>query len=565
MTMDPVQLIETADFGSLTDSSSQVWNLGATVVNQSGDYAVLLDGLQVGWATEIELGSDGDVYVVNKYGDWHEINTAGTLTGLSGDPNTITPDNSTLSYGNGTALVTSSGVWSLSRQTNQYGNHYVLLNGKEVSLGISLQIGADGNLYDQNIFGSYEWNGSQFVASAAAQKLPVGVLAHTATSFLGSLGVNTHLGNWTVYENEGIVQASLAYLGINQIRDGMNPASNAQAEYDQLAAAGIKSDFLVNNGTDLTTFQSLLDAFAKANPGALSAIEGPNEVDNQAWSYNGLSGVQGAVAFQKALYPAVKADPLLAKLPVYNFTIVNTANYTAAGDMAPYADYADVHAYVWDGTSPNGALLDYQNRGQIDAPGLPTVFTETGYDTDTSDPMSGLDPTVQAKYTLDTLMDAFNNGIARSYIYELLDESTNLSDPYSNYGLFYNDGTPKPAATAIHNLTQILADPGSKSFQPGRLNYTLSGLPSDGNSLLMQKSSGVFDLVLWAEPLLWNYTTHTEMAAPTERVVVNFGQAFRSVNVFDPLEGSTPIATSRNAQSTLVSVSDHPIIVALSA
>lgn len=110
MTMDPVQLIETADFGSLTDSSSQVWNLGATVVNQSGDYAVLLDGLQVGWATEIELGSDGDVYVVNKYGDWHEINTAGTLTGLSGDPNTITPDNSTLSYGNGTALVTSSGV-----------------------------------------------------------------------------------------------------------------------------------------------------------------------------------------------------------------------------------------------------------------------------------------------------------------------------------------------------------------------------------------------------------------------------------------------------------------------
>ena len=59
---------------------------------------------------------------------------------------------------------------------------------------------------------------------------------------------------------------------------------------------------------------------------------------------------------------------------------------------------------------------------QINAPGLPNVITETGYNTDTSDTYSGVDQTVQAKFTLDTLVDAYKMGVAKTYLYELLDE-----------------------------------------------------------------------------------------------------------------------------------------------
>lgn len=403
-------------------------------------------------------------------------------------------------------------------------------------------------------------------AALAIVAAPGGTPARTAAAFLGSLGVNTHLGNWTVYENVSIVQASLAYLGINNIRDGMNAASNAQTEYSQVASGGTKFDFLVNNGTDIPTFQSELDAFATAHPASLAAIEGPNEVDQQPYYYNGVWSVSADAQAQKALYLAVKSDPLLAVLPVFNMTIVNPTNYAAAGDLSSAADDANVHAYVWDGTAPNGALLNYIDRSHLDAPGLPTVFTEAGYDTVTSDTMSGVNEAVQAKYTLSTLMDAFNAGVARTYLYELLDEGTSPTDIQSNFGLFHNDGSPKLAATAIHNLTQVLADPGSWSgLQPGSLNYTISGLPADGYSMLLQKSDGTFDLVLWAEPLLWNPNTQQPLAAPTSQVGVNFGQTFKSADVYDPMAGTSPIAASANAQSVQIVLTDHPIIIGLTA
>ena len=39
------------------------------------------------------------------------------------------------------------------------------------------------------------------------------------------------------------------------------------------------------------------------------------------------------------------------------------------------------------------------------------------------------------------------------------------------------DGTAKPAAVALHNMTSWLADPGTLPFTPGTLDYTLRGAP----------------------------------------------------------------------------------------
>jgi hypothetical protein len=393
------------------------------------------------------------------------------------------------------------------------------------------------------------------------------VTAIDVAKFAQSIGVNTHLGNWTVYENVGRVESSLAYLGVTTVRDGsMFSTAHAQAAYSQLATDGIKFDFFAPAGTDLSTFIKQLDAFVAAHPGSLFAIEGPNEVDLQAFSYNGSSSLTNAAAFQRALFAAVQADPNLKDAPVYNLTLSqpNTSNYNQVGNLASAADDANIHAYVWSGTTPDQVLLNDMNIARWDAAGLPVIFTEAGYDTMTSDPMSGVDQTVQAKYTLDTLMDAFKNGVAQTFPYELFDEASdpNFTNSEAHFGLFNNDGSPKLVATAIHNLTAILSDPNaSQSFTPSSLAYGLDNMPSTASQLLLEKHDGTFDLVLWDEHIIWDPTKQKEIVSPTSDVTVNLGKSCAVVYVFDPLVGTSPIATYTNVSQIHVSLTDHPLVI----
>ena len=128
--------------------------------------------------------------------------------------------------------------------------------------------------------------------------------------------------------------------------------------------------------------------------------------------------------------------------------------------------------------------------------------------------------------------------------------------------MFNANGSPKLAATAIHNLTSILADPGSTSaFTPGSLTYAVANLPTAGNQLLLEKSNGNFDLVLWSEAQIWNPNTASEIVAPTATSTVQFGQTQKVVLVFDPLTGTAPIAAYLNTQSVQVTLADHPLVI----
>jgi hypothetical protein len=90
-------------------------------------------------------------------------------------------------------------------------------------------------------------------------------------------------------------------------------------------------------------------------------------------------------------------------------------------------------------------------------------------------------------------------------VYELYDEGTDPSNLEQNYGLIYNNLTPKPAFTALTNLIQLLSEPET-SFTPGKLDYSLE-VQSSGtyvrtqyvHDLLLEKSDGDFYLLLWHE------------------------------------------------------------------
>lgn len=381
-----------------------------------------------------------------------------------------------------------------------------------------------------------------------------------AKDFVESIGVNVHV-EYTdgKYANAANVVKDLAYLGVDQVRDAsLNVNNEGQDSYGVLANAGIKFDMMLE-GTSITSSLKLLDSFVAAHPGSISAIEGLNEINNWPITYNGLTGNAAGVAYQNALYSAVKADASLSKLPVFNLT-----NDTS---LAAKADFANVHAYPWAGAQAYATLKEALQTQTSAMAGKPAVLTEAGYYTLPNDTSSwgGVDYATQAKLTLNLLMDSIKLGMKQTYLYELLDAYADPSgaDPEKHFGLFDINNNPKPVATALHNLTTLLADTGATatSFTPGTLNYTISGLPSTASSLLIQKSSGVYEIVIWNEPTIWNDATHKAIAAAATTATVSFGATAATVSVFDPLVDVTAKAALSSVGQVTVSLTDHPIVV----
>ncbi len=400
---------------------------------------------------------------------------------------------------------------------------------------------------------------------------------HSASGFINSIGVNTHAGfAWTDYNNLALMVDDLKYLGVTHLRDAMATNPAAQPVVDGLAAAGYTFDFIVSSAlpssgaAGLQAYLTSLAKFAASHPTGITAIEGLNEANIQPFSYNGSSNLTAAAQFQSALYHAVKGDAALSSIPVYNLSLgYNDAQgYSQLGDMSGSVDFVNAHAYVSTGSTPQTSLAATLNAVETAAPGKPVVITETGYTTQANTQYLGVDETVQAKSILNTLVDAYQAGVSSTYLYELFDRDSSAgnTNPEAKYGLFHSDGTPKLAATAIHNLTSILADDGKGGHQPtDALNYSLGNMPDTGHSMVLGKSNGAYELVVWAEPKLWNDAADTEIANPTQSVSVNLGAMHHSVKVYDTLSETKPIAEYTDVSTITIPMSDHPLIIEIDA
>lgn len=176
----------------------------------------------------------------------------------------------------------------------------------------------------------------------------------------------------------------------------------------------------------------------------------------------------------------------------------------------------------------------------------------------------GVTEAVQAKLDLNLPMGAAKAGVARTHLCELLDNGLNPTTTVEGrLGLFSSDGTPKAAATAGRDLDAILSDDAANAstFATGALDFAVSGLPSTGKTLLLQKADGRYDLVVSAEPDIWNEATRTAVAAPGSQVTATLGQTAGTVSVYDPLAGDAPVATAKDTKAVTATVTDHPLVI----
>jgi len=276
----------------------------------------------------------------------------------------------------------------------------------------------------------------------------------------------------------------------------------------------------------------------------------------------------------------VKSDPVLKNYPVYGVSeagaeddncglqFLTIPDHAAAlmPDGTRYCDFLNCHNYVCGhikGIIDNQATLaaSVKPKAAIDhlfgnhgntwrkhfagydeaALGtLPKVTTETGWKTDNTP--AGDD--IQGKMFINVFLAQFKAGWSRTFIYEFADDSDGA------FGFYKSDlATPRKAAEYMHNFTAILADNGS-DFVPAKLAFSIPNQPATVHSLLLQKSGGVFELVVWGEQV-----------KGSNDISVEFAEPHGSVKIFDPTSGVAPQQMLGNVKSVPVNANDHAMVL----
>ena len=387
-----------------------------------------------------------------------------------------------------------------------------------------------------------------------------------ASAFISSLGVNTHLNyNTSAYQNVAAVENAMRYLGLNTLRD--LGGQSWTSVYDKVASDGFRFDFIApGQGATLlspTALTSWLSTFQANHPGSIASIEGLNEINFWTVSYNGQSGIPAGIRYQTDLYHALKATPSLAGIPDINFSLGydNQAAFTAIGQLPGISDRGVAHIYIPWGAQPSVSFFNQLSWAQSVTPGEPMSVTETGYNTLVGTAL-GVDEPTQAKMILNLVFDAAKAGVASTFLYELVDD-TAFSGNEAHWGLYHSDWTPKPAATALHNLTTILTTNDGAAPLSAAPSYTVSGLDGYNASTAIHEANGTYDIVVWREPQIWNSSTNTAIGANTETATIQLSQAVAGYEVYDPITGATPISSGGAGSTIQVQLTDHPLIIEL--
>jgi hypothetical protein len=426
--------------------------------------------------------------------------------------------------------------------------------------------------------------------SLAAPKVAV-----ATNDFLNSIGVVTTFPDrgQPLARTIGMVR----YCGFRWVRAGIEGLSDKgpttiQTFLDLHRETGVRLSWgLVSGGTDVKKLVETGKVLAEA--GALLAFEGNNEPNNWNVTYQGEKGGGRepswvAVAkLQRDLYQAVKRDPVLAKYPVWSisepgaqrdnvglqFLTIPPGAQTLMPDGTKYADYANVHNYIyhphspyladnktWDAADPTaaskvdglfgnfGVTWARRFRGytqeQLDT--LPRVTTESGANIEgpVTEEIHGLN-------LMNLYLAQFKRGYAYTSVYLLRDRTD--EDGNQSFGFYRADYSPRKAAIYLHNLMTILADNGTLA-KPGHLDFAIVNQPETVHELLLQHSEGTFQLIVWDERLRGQH-----------RVTVQLGVMPASVRIYDPTIGIEPVRTPTNVSSFELALSDHPIVIAISS
>ena len=403
-------------------------------------------------------------------------------------------------------------------------------------------------------------------------------------SQIGTRDIRTHI-------NQFGATATEHFQALGRAMQKVGPTDHSSPRVTALVTA------YLNEKTTWDEQQPQLLAFAKS--GMLRAIEGPNEINNRVGmgahgpnervDRTGVSEyASNYLVWAKTIDAFVKSNSSTFR----NVLVVAPSiasgriwDYSRLPDVSAFVDAGNMHFYAGGGRQPSYSMGGNPVVGYFDnlrrwakaaqAPDKPIWLTECGATTSGNYARDGVS---QAKYIANQIFDYFVSGGQRMFIYQLIDGNGHAGDIEGNFGLFYHDQTPKPAAIMLARLQHILSlgkydDPRNLTdtgrFVPGYNTQALvvTGLTNVGQAgpgyLVMPKSDGSTIIALWNEPVIDDGKGQS-VTPPDNRVTVDFGSA-QTYIVHDLLASELSAnATERHTdRMAAINLRGYPILIEL--
>jgi hypothetical protein len=156
-----------------------------------------------------------------------------------------------------------------------------------------------------------------------------------------------------------------------------------------------------------------------------------------------------------------------------------------------------------------------------------------------------------------TLLENWNAGVTRTYVYELVD---NGGGDFGSYGLADANGTTKPAYAAVKNLLAHLSDPGPP-IVPGSLSYALAA-PAPVHHALFGKRDRSCVHALWLEAAEWDPNANGSVAVASQPALLTFGRppSLLRTTSFDDAGNATSHVVAASGTLT-IPVDGSPVLV----
>jgi hypothetical protein len=393
----------------------------------------------------------------------------------------------------------------------------------------------------------------------------------SASAFRESIGVSTHIVYYsTAYGNWPLLVDRLRELGIRHLRDGTyaNPGpqwakwnERYYQSVEYAADRGLRFNFgLGSPGYQAGTLDQLIAVVSGRLRRAAEAVEGPNEFDKY---FEGPRWASTLASYSRELYRKVKANPSLRSLPVVGPSLVEREAPLKLGDQSAWLDRGNIHPYA-GGASPNPLWIAAERERISHISGSKPIWaTEAGFH-NAVHASTGMPPASEAAgavYVLRTVLEHFKAGIARTYLYELVDlyPDPSAKNPNWNFGLLRNDYSRKPAFRALKNLLTLVGDdPGSPRLKPLRLE--LSGRDRAVRRLVLQRPDGSYVVALWRLSSVWDRDRRHPVHVPARRVRLSLPDAAR-IAAADPISSDEFHALRLRRGQVSVRLAGRPVLL----
>ena len=362
--------------------------------------------------------------------------------------------------------------------------------------------------------------------------------AIAASRFVDSIGVDVPIDNARLFDG---MLPLLRGSGIRHVRVGICTNVVQCSFFRNLAKVGIKGTVIEGADTTASQLSALLSDNGPLTEGTfVEAIEGINEPNNPGMPWYTPQWASHARSQQQILWDTVKSSPKTAHVSILGPSICcNYSDQKKLGDLSAYLDAGNMHDYF--GVMNPGSIfytgayvIDYQRTVQTAVSGSkPMVSTETGWGTKGAEPANEVDAIVQQKYILRGLLEHRLHDVVRVFDFLFVDDPA-AGPAYESFGLIAvaksGELRPKPSYAALKSLIAALEDHGPATTPTG-LSFSISGDAASVDHLLLQRSDGSFDLLMWLELPNWDKKRNRPISYPPQKVTINLSTPVKSATL----------------------------------